>query len=233
MTDPISDVAQAVNDPARAQNLDYAQLRQGQVIAINAPDNSCTMYLSGDLTVPVPGIKCLNSYQPVIGDTLWVVKNGSDMIALGKVGIGTNTAYVQIQGFANSVMLLTTGGFTNLAASPNSGVLTKRYSTSNLMIQATVTGWSNATGAQLQIGVNILGTVYTVGSYPFDIQTIGGGGSGTTNFTERGVATGSIVVPGLAAGPYTIVLQATNGSGAGIVQINSGDWYSMTVTEQL
>jgi hypothetical protein len=235
MTSPntaaVAAVAQAVNDPANDQNLQYAQLRQGVVTAINAPDNSCTMFLSGDTSVAVPGIKCFTSYQPVVGDTLWVAKQGSDMIALGKVGIGTNVAYSQIQGNP-TLMLLTTGGFTTIGGSSTS-TLTKRFSTSNLVVAATCTGWSNATGAQLQLGVKIDSTVYTVGVYPFDLLTIGGGGSGTANFTERGVATGSIVVPGLAAGNHSVTLQATNGSGTGIVQINAGDWYSMTVTEQL
>jgi hypothetical protein len=232
MTDPIVAVAQQLNAPA-SQDGDYAQLRQGVVVAINAPDNSCSMYLSGDTSTVVPGIKCLNSFQPTVGDTMWIVKSGSDMIVLGKVNIGTNTAFAQIRGNLTGVMLLTTGGFASLSASPNSGTLTKRYSTSNLVVSATVTGWANTTGAQLQMGVNILGTVYTVGTYPFDIQTIGGGGSGTTNFTQRGVATGSTVIPGLGAGSYTVTMQVTNGSGAGTIQINTGDWYSMTVTEQL
>jgi hypothetical protein len=232
VTDPIAGVAQQISSPENDQNLDYAQLRQGVVIAISAPDNSCTMYLSGDTTTQVPGIKCLNSFQPVVGDTLWVVKNKSDMIGIGKVGSGTNTAFAQIQGNPNAVMLLTTGGFTTVAGS-TSPTLTKRFSTSNLAVSATCTGWANATGAQLQLGVKIDATVYTVGTYPFDIQTIGGGGSGTTNFTQRGVATGSIVVPSLAVGAHSVTLQVTNGSGTGIIQVNQGDWYSMTITEQL
>lgn len=232
MTDPIGDAAQQIVSPAATQNLGYVQLRQGVVIAINAPDNSMTMYLSGDTTTQVPGIKCLNSFQPRVGATLWVLQNGSDMIGIGEVGIATNTAYAQIQGNPNAVMLLTTGGFTQIAGSATS-TLTKRYATSNLTVSATCTGWANATGAQLQLGVNIDGTIYTVGTYPFDIQTIGGGGSGVTNFTQRGVSTGSIVVPSLAAGNHSVALMVTNGSGTGVIQVNAGDWYSMTVTEQL
>jgi hypothetical protein len=232
MTDPIVAVADQLNDPANGQNLQYAQLRQGVVAAINAPDNSCSMYLSGDTTTLVVGIKCLNSFQPTVGDTMWIVKSGSDMIVLGKIGIGTNVAYAQVRGNPTSVLLLTTGGFITIPGS-GTNTIVKRYATSNLVISATCTGWANATGAQLQLGVNISGTVYTIGTYPFDIQTIGGGGSGTTNFTQRGVATGSTVIPSLAAGSYNCIVQVTNGSGAGTIQVNTGDWYSMTVTEQL
>jgi hypothetical protein len=233
MTDPIADAAQALQDPEATQNLTYAQLRQGVVTDINAAGNTCTLTLSGDTANPVTGVKCLSYYQPVVGDTIWCMKQGTDILGLGRIDIGTNTVYGQLQGFCSSFALLTSSSFVALPTAINTVSVTKRYATSVLNVQMAVTGWANATGAQLQCAVNILGTNYVVGGVSFDIQTIGGGGSGTTNFTQRCTATGSIVIPSLASGTYTLGITVRNASATGTIQVNTGDWYSMTAVEQL
>ena len=66
--------------PGRAQP---PLLRQGVVASLDAP-GQLTVYLSGD-DYPIYGVRFLDSYAPVPNDAVWLLKNGPDMLVLGKV----------------------------------------------------------------------------------------------------------------------------------------------------
>lgn len=233
MTDPIVAVADQLNDPANGQNLQYAQLRQGVVTAISPTDNSLTMFLSGDTTTPVIGIKCLNTFQPTVGDTVWCLKSGSDIIGIGKVATGTQTAFGQAQNFVTSNNVITAGaaGFFTLVSSPNSVTLTKRFSTSNLFVNLSVTGYGDvASGGILEVAINIGGTDYivaaaTIVSYSNTLPTAW--------LSGRVTAAGSTVIPSLPAGSITALIRIRNVSTVGNLHVDTGDFYSLTVQEVL
>ena len=59
------------------------RLRQGQVITINISPNSLDIQIAGD-TNTLPYVKYLNSYNPTVGDTVWLISHGSDLLCIGK-----------------------------------------------------------------------------------------------------------------------------------------------------
>jgi hypothetical protein len=233
MTDPIAAVADEITTPELGQNLQYAQLRQGVITAINASDNSCTLLLSGDTSTPVPGVKCLRSYQPVVSDTIWALKSGTDLLGLGTVNAGTFTAYAQAQNFVTSNNVISAAGFFTLTSSPNSVTLTKRYATSNLLVTMSITGWgdNNVGGGQiLETAISIGGTDYIVGacnctSYSNTLPAAW--------VSPRVTATGSTVIPSIAAGSVTAVIRIRNLTAVGNIHVDTGDFYSLTVLEIL
>lgn len=58
-------------------------LVQGVVQSINV-DGHISLYLSG-MVFPVSKVKHLDSYDPRVGDTVWVLKNGPDLLIIGRV----------------------------------------------------------------------------------------------------------------------------------------------------
>lgn len=62
-------------------------IRQGEVMGVAAGGASCTITL-GDSAVAISGVKFLDSYFPVVGDSVEVVVFGTDLLVLGKVGVG-------------------------------------------------------------------------------------------------------------------------------------------------
>jgi hypothetical protein len=232
MTDPVVAVAQQLNDPANGQGLQYAQMRQGVITAINASDNSCSLNLSGDTSTVVAGVKCLTTYQPVVGDTIWLLKSGTDLIGIGKVGQGTFTAYGQVQNFCTGTTVV--GAFTgstayvNLGSTPNSATLTKRFSTSNLFVAMSVTGWGDvATGQILQTAVNISGTDYSVAAANARSFT------GNSFVSATVTAAGTTVIPSIPAGSVTATIRVRNVVTTGNIHVDTGDYYSLTIQEVL
>lgn len=232
MTEPIADVAQALLAPDMTADLPYAQLRQGVITAISASDNTASMYLSGDTSQVVTGVHFLNNFQPTVGDTVFVLKNGTDVIGLGKVGTGTFTAYGQAQNVVTANNVITsTAGFFNLSSSPNSVTLTKRFSTSNLFVNLSVTGWADVISGGMTVAVNIGGTDYICGSITLDRRSDSGGDTITT--TQRVPAVGSTVITGVPAGSVTAIIRIRNNVAGSNLHVDLGDYYSLTVQEVL
>lgn len=60
------------------------QLRQGVVTAFDAPTYTVTLNVSNDLdSITISDIPYLESYTPIVGDTVWLFRNGTDLIVLG------------------------------------------------------------------------------------------------------------------------------------------------------
>jgi hypothetical protein len=61
--------------------------RQGIInkVGVGADKGTVEIYLSGDTDVPLGGIRYSRGYQPVVGETCWVVKNGPDLWVLGSL----------------------------------------------------------------------------------------------------------------------------------------------------
>jgi len=58
------------------------RLRQAQVMAKNTSPKSLDVQIAGD-TNTLPSVKYLNSYNPNVGDTVWLLSHGSDLLCIG------------------------------------------------------------------------------------------------------------------------------------------------------
>jgi hypothetical protein len=58
------------------------RLRQAYVVASNNSPKTVDIQIAGD-TNTLPSVKYLHSYAPQVGDTVFVLTNGSDILCLG------------------------------------------------------------------------------------------------------------------------------------------------------
>lgn len=70
-------------------NIDSLTLKQGVVSSISGT-GTLGIYLSAEQTFAVTGIHYLKSYKPKVGDSVWCMKNGPDLIVLGTLANGGN-----------------------------------------------------------------------------------------------------------------------------------------------
>ncbi|MFI0262540.1 hypothetical protein ACH4OW_26275 [Streptomyces sp. NPDC017056] len=84
-TQAIRDLATEI---AKRTLLDFepATIRKGTVasIADTAVPPTLGIQISGD-TTEIPGIRYIDSYAPVVGETVLVIKQGTDLVALGEI----------------------------------------------------------------------------------------------------------------------------------------------------
>lgn len=66
------------------------RLRQGKVSAVNS-DQSVDVQIAGD-THALPSIKCLDSFIPVVGTSVWLLNLGADILAIGKIATNSGGA---------------------------------------------------------------------------------------------------------------------------------------------
>jgi hypothetical protein len=232
--DPILQVSDEILSPQGTVDLGYCSLLQGVVTAINSADNTFTATLGGDTSATVPGIKSLMSYQPTVGDTVMCLKQKTDVIGLGKMATTTAQAYGQASNVVSANNVITsTAGFFTLSSSPNSVTLTKRFSTSNLFVNLSVTGWADVISGGMTVAVNIGGTDYICGSITLDRRPIFGGGGGIVDLTQRVPAAGSTVISGIPAGSVTAIIRIRNNVAGSNLHVDTGDFYSLTVQEVL
>jgi len=79
---------------------DPATMRKGIITVINpfvSGTPTVDLTLSGDDTVTVPAVRFLDSYSPVVGDNVILMKQGADIVVLGRIAIGTSTDVGWIQ----------------------------------------------------------------------------------------------------------------------------------------
>ena len=91
-----AEAAAAMNDQIRALaaeiakktllDFDPATVRKGTVASIQATAEppTLTVTISGD-TLEIPGIRYLDSYAPETGDVVLIIKQGTDLFALGQI----------------------------------------------------------------------------------------------------------------------------------------------------
>src|ERR1044071_7344201 len=224
MSSPITEVANQLNSPSNNENLPYVQMRFGLVTAINAPDNTCTIQLSGDTS--------LNTFQPAVNDNVCCLKQGTDVVVIGKFQSGTFNAFAQAQNFVTANNVLTTAGvFFDLSSTPNSVSITKRYATSNLFVNLSITGWADVISGGMIAAVQIFSTDYICGSVTMD-RLVDSGGN-TDLRSARLTASGSTVISGLGAGAITAKIRIKNNVAGSNLHVDTGDYYSLTIQEVL
>jgi hypothetical protein len=73
---------------------DIHPLRRRQAVIQSVQSSSVTIRLGGS-TTDIAGVKCLGSYSPLAGETVWVLVDGPDLLVLGSlVARGYATATV-------------------------------------------------------------------------------------------------------------------------------------------
>lgn len=65
---------------AEATTRDGITLRQGKVTAVAASPSTVTVTVGG---YPVPGVRHLSTYTPVVDDVVWLLQDGPTHIVLG------------------------------------------------------------------------------------------------------------------------------------------------------
>lgn len=68
-------------------DFDPATLRKGTVASIQTASvpPTVTITISGDTTVEIPGVRYYEHYPPAVGDTVHLIKQGTDLVAVGKI----------------------------------------------------------------------------------------------------------------------------------------------------
>lgn len=68
-------------------DFDPATIRKGVVASVqtaSAPP-TVTITISGDTTTEIPGVRFYEHYPPAVGDTVHLLKQGTDLVAIGKI----------------------------------------------------------------------------------------------------------------------------------------------------
>jgi hypothetical protein len=72
--------------------------RKGIVVSIETGSTpTLTVQLSGDTTASVAGVRYIDSYSPVAGDTVLIMKQGADLFAIGRIAISTAASVGWVQ----------------------------------------------------------------------------------------------------------------------------------------
>lgn len=90
-------------------SFDPADVRKGIIAAVAATASppSVSLTLSGDDTV-IPGVVALDSYSPVVGDTVLVIKQGTNIFVLGQLndtGVGVENGWQTVGGVSYRVVI--------------------------------------------------------------------------------------------------------------------------------
>lgn len=58
------------------------RLRQAEVVVNNSPITTVDIKIAGDTNI-LPSVRYLSSYTPTVGDIVFVLSNGADLLILG------------------------------------------------------------------------------------------------------------------------------------------------------
>jgi hypothetical protein len=153
-----------------------AQLRQGVITAIDVSTETCSLNFSGDMTNVVVGVSTLHSYAPLIGDVVWILKNGSDLLVIGPVASSPGYQWTPI---SYPTGWSTWSGFPDLAYKPDGlGRVWFRGGVSVAASNGTGVKFTMPTGfrpaVQTQIMIPITATVNFTTMQRFAVDTGGG-----------------------------------------------------------
>ena len=78
------DLSYLVNQIKNDTNIPTLRLRQAYVVALHNSPKRVDIQIAGD-TNTLPSVKYLHSYAPQVGDTVFVLTNGADILCLGDI----------------------------------------------------------------------------------------------------------------------------------------------------
>lgn len=76
------DLSYLVNQIKTDTNIPTLRLRQAYVVALHNSPKRVDIQIAGD-TNTLPSVKYMHSYSPQVGDTVFVLTNGADILCLG------------------------------------------------------------------------------------------------------------------------------------------------------
>jgi hypothetical protein len=78
------DLNYLVNQIKGETNIPTLRLRQAYVVASHNSPKRIDIQLAGD-TNTLPSVNYIHSYAPQVGDTIFILTNGSDILCLGDI----------------------------------------------------------------------------------------------------------------------------------------------------
>ena len=88
--DPLRNLAQALAmDPGQPVTMTKGLV---QAYSIGGQPPTLSIYLSGDTSTLIQGVRFIDSYSPAIGDVVQVIKQGPMLLVLGQIAGGANHA---------------------------------------------------------------------------------------------------------------------------------------------
>ena len=78
------DLSYLVNQIKGETNIPTLRLRQAYVVATYNSPKRIDIQIAGD-TNTLPSVKYIHSYSPQVGDTIFILTNGSDILCLGDI----------------------------------------------------------------------------------------------------------------------------------------------------
>ena len=76
------DLSYLVNQIKGTDTFPTLRLRQAYVVATNNSPKTIDIQIAGD-TNTLPSVKYIHSYAPQVGDTVFILTNGADVLCLG------------------------------------------------------------------------------------------------------------------------------------------------------
>lgn len=233
----------------------YPTVMKGVVTAVNlnATPPSFDAQVNGDTTTTVPGIAMLDSWTPVVGDTVTILKQGSDVFAVGQLNNASNGGSAngwQAPGSLGSGFTTGTGadalmyrlvvdngdqkiqwkGGVAVSGTPSAPVCTlsagfRPAADRNLLLARDPTGGANVALADFKSNGDVV--VWGLATAPAS-TTPGAGGAPSSNTTTDpgGLTTGapSNNTTNVSGGHYTDSVDTSTGGAAG-----DGHWHAIGV----
>lgn len=197
-TDQVRSLAATLANPSSPS----AVIIKGTVTAVDAivfsdVPHTVTVTMSGDAT-PIAGVRFLNSYSPLVGDTVLMVKQGSDLFILGQMSVAQPSASGWTQPTLGT-------GFTHASGDPIQYRVVYDHGSPKVQLRggATQSG-SNTTIFTMPAGFRPLTT-----KTPILIARDTAGGSNVAQLVVN--TTGTMVLTG-----PTVGVKATSGTSTGI-----------------
>lgn len=94
-----SEISQLVDQLSKPDiPFDPATIRKGTITASNptASPPNVSLTISGDDTTTIDAVRYIDSYSPVVGDTVLIIKQGTDIVVLGQIndsGVGADNGW--------------------------------------------------------------------------------------------------------------------------------------------
>lgn len=185
--------------PVAARNAPTGPWMVGAVTAVSLSTQSLTATIHGDVTA-IPGIAFLDSYTPVVGDSVILMRSGPHLWAVGAVETAASPAPLAAVG-PGSVTNIVSGGTNRTNTWPF------HYSTSAVITATGGSGWSFTSAAPVVF--NGCGSFHVT---PGD--TSNALGFATVIMANCSIASGHLTLGGAAYIP------AGTGTGAGLIRLN-------------
>lgn len=180
----------------------------------------------GESTMSAKGYAFAQSYTPTAGDRVFLLPVGTTYLIAGAVDAGAGN-FLSRSGIPHSVNLNgANAGATTTSATyvDMTGVLvtiTKKRADTVLRISGCFDSYVTVASTETRFGVRVNAVDYDLKNLFFNpaSQHLPSGGA-------------EIIIPGLAAGSYTVQGRWRRVSGTGTLTRNGNDWYSLTAIEE-